>query len=73
MPNTHIAVTHCCPHSPGTNAFSVGGIIRFYLEKLGTTNWNDDEGESNVGSAQLGLFCLLNVVPIGLTKVDPSE
>jgi hypothetical protein len=51
----------------------VGGIILFWLEKLGTTNWNDDEGESNVGSAQVGLFHLLNAVAIGLTKVDPSE
>jgi serine/threonine protein kinase len=61
------------PHAPGTDAFSVGEIILFWLEKLGTTNWNDDEGKSNVGSPQVGLFRLLNAVAIGLTKADPSE
>jgi hypothetical protein len=63
-------------HSPGTDAFSVGRIILFWLEKLGTTKWNDGdrEGEAKAGSPQVGPLCLLNVVvALGLADADPSE
>jgi serine/threonine protein kinase len=62
------------PHAPGTDAFSVGRIILFWLEKLGATKWNngDCEGEAKAGSPQVGPLCLLNVVALGLSNADPS-
>jgi Protein kinase domain len=64
------------PHGPGTDAFSVGRIILFWLGELGANNRIDEDGvgEAKAGlQQQYGLFRLLNVVAIGLTKVDPSE
>jgi hypothetical protein len=53
----------------------VGRIILFWLEKLGTTKWNDGdrEGDAKAGSPQVGPLCLLNMVALGLANADPSE
>jgi hypothetical protein len=63
------------PHGPGTDAFSVGRIILFWLSELGANNRIDEdgEGETKASSQQDGLFRLLNVVAVELAKVDPSR